>query len=832
MSPFPRVWGVSCAAAILASAAVGTRRPPTLPPRVTAGPVTVYYATRHDESPPLASLRGEPVPMSVIGCGRMEADCGVAPPEDPDAVAGTDDGRVPARPGPTPGAEIEQRTEGARAPLEAVASFDGLGDGFQGPAGNAPVRNPSDNSLAVGPDHIVQIVNSVMAVYTKAGAEYDTTGKVLYGPVVTNAIFKGFGGACEESRSGDAVVRYDQLAGRWLYVLPIFRKLPGDSTYAMCYAVSAGADPLGPYYRYVFERPLFPDYPRPAVWPDGYYIPTSTGDNVIQKHACVADRAAMLRGLPATEQCVIIDGVNFLNNADVDGFTPPPPGAPDIIMAAGGTQLKGVFEDNALYAWQFHVDWKDTSRTRVTGPLRIPVAAYHYLCNGQLSNCVPQPDTGVRLDSQGDKLMQRLVYRNLGAYRSIVATHSVNTAAGGGGVRWYEFRVDRADRPQLYQQGTFAPDSFFRWMASIDIDHLGDIGVGYSFGGTPNYAGQRFAGRLAHDSLDRMTFRESILATGAGSQLRGNRWEDYTTTAMDPSDDCTFWYVGDYYHASGIDYASRIGAYRIPACRGRVVSGSVYLDVNHDGRDDPGEPGIAGRAVRLRGPFDSTLVTDASGRFALWIALDSGGANPAVAVTAPGAQGHGLQASGARDRTVRLADLRSNAVIDFGATCTVRNRGGETTAYWAGARGTASLAAHDSVWREVLDSIAPAVNADGSRFRPTADGSAGASELSEWLSRADPRNMTNELSADLVATVLDIRLGGQAGDVTVADPVHHDWPTVSDLIGRIAAFVSAHPTTVDKGRDRSDAAAYQKVLHDLDRNAAAVTPTDPAACGG
>jgi hypothetical protein len=48
--------------------------------------------------------------------------------------------------------------------------------------------------------------------------------------------------------------------------------------YSMCYAISTSPDPMGSYYRYEFLRPLFPDYPRPAVWPDGYYVPTSTGD--------------------------------------------------------------------------------------------------------------------------------------------------------------------------------------------------------------------------------------------------------------------------------------------------------------------------------------------------------------------------------------------------------------------------------------------------------------------------------------------------------------------------------------------------------------------------
>ena len=107
----------------------------------------------------------------------------------------------------------------------------------------------------------------------------------------------------------------------------------------MCYAVSVTSDPLGPYYRYEFLRPLFPDYPRPAVWPDGYYTPSSTSDNFIQKHFCVADRRKMLVGLPATEQCIVVDGVNFLNNADIDGQGVPPDGAPNIVMAAGGEQL-------------------------------------------------------------------------------------------------------------------------------------------------------------------------------------------------------------------------------------------------------------------------------------------------------------------------------------------------------------------------------------------------------------------------------------------------------------------------------------------------------------
>ena len=579
--------------------------------------VIVRHAVARDVSPALGS-----VAASRAGDNRCPGCPAVSLSPNESRQGG---GAPAASPGNAAGRAVEQTSQGSRPALDLVASFDGLGVGFDGPQGPSNVRNPSDNSLAVGPDHIVQTVNSRLAIFTKKGARFDTTGRVLYGSVPTNTLFAGFGGTCEARNNGDAVVRYDQLADRWLVVMPIFRRAaarpdqppvwkgsdsvytappgvtgqpdgaarllvpPRDTTppaargrgappattapadtgpYSMCYAVSTSPDPLGTWYRYEFLRPLFPDYPRPAVWPDGYYVPTSTGDDVIEKHACVVDRNRMLKGEPATEQCVVIDGVNFLNNADLDGKRLPPGGAPNPMLASGGTQLKSDLDDDGVYVWNFHVDWKIPARTRITRATRIAVAPYAYLCGGQLTNCVPQPGTDRRLDAQGDKLMARVVYRNLGNRESIVAVHSVNTEAAGGGVRWYEFTVQRDRSLRLRQQSTYAPDSFYRWMASPAIDARGNIVIGYSFGGSPHFAGQRIAARMASDSSGVLTFRETVLAEGAAAQTTTLRWQDYTQTAVDPSDDCTIWYVGDYLKAGATSYSTRIGAVRVPACSG------------------------------------------------------------------------------------------------------------------------------------------------------------------------------------------------------------------------------------------------------------------------
>ncbi|HEY5453717.1 MAG TPA: hypothetical protein VIQ54_33420, partial [Polyangia bacterium] len=166
-------------------------------------------------------------------------------------------------------APVVQTTQGTKAALTLLDHFDGI-------PGNG---DPSDLSLAVGPNHIVQAVNWQIAVYTKKGNMYSTTGMSL-GTKASKSIFAGLGGRCEAGSDidhGDTVVRYDQLAGRWVFIQPVFA-----SPYAMCYAVSTSADPLGSYNKYEFARAEFPDYPRLGVWPDGYYVGTSAGDDVVQ----------------------------------------------------------------------------------------------------------------------------------------------------------------------------------------------------------------------------------------------------------------------------------------------------------------------------------------------------------------------------------------------------------------------------------------------------------------------------------------------------------------------------------------------------------------------
>ena len=62
-----------------------------------------------------------------------------------------------------------------------------------------------------------------------------------------------------------------------------------------------------------------------------------------------------------------------------------------------------------------------------------------------------------------------------------------------------------------------------------------------------------------------LSLHEAVLAEGEAAQ-NAIRWEDYTQTAIDPSDDCTIWYVGDYLRKGAETYSTKIGAFRLPGC--------------------------------------------------------------------------------------------------------------------------------------------------------------------------------------------------------------------------------------------------------------------------
>ena len=438
-----------------------------------------------------------------------------------------------------------------------LQSFDAI-TGDQGQA------IPPDTNGSVGSTQFVEITNVVYDVFDKA------SGKLLLGPVLINAIWKGFGGLCEQTNGGDPIVLWDKLAQRWF----VSQLAYTNSQFELCIAVSTSDDATGSYSRYAYSTGSnLPDYPKYAVWPDAYYGTHNLyGNNFLGAEPCAFDRTAMLAGKKAIAICMTPNPNNFgFLPSDMDGATPPPKGAPNHYVDLANLT-------NQLAEFDFHVDFAHPKKSTFKGPHVIKVPTYTLLCNdGGNFACLPQPSPGEKVDSLSGLLMFRLAYRNLSDHESMLVPHSVAPGKGStatAATRWYELRATPpGSKFTLYQAGTLQNKTDNLWMPSMAMDKQGNIAMGYSADSSSKLDSSIwYSGRVPSDPLGKME-APTIVVKGSAVQVNGgNRWGDYSSMSVDPSDDCTFWYAQEYYNkknggSQSNDWTTHLVSFKFSDCK-------------------------------------------------------------------------------------------------------------------------------------------------------------------------------------------------------------------------------------------------------------------------
>lgn len=426
---------------------------------------------------------------------------------------------------------------------------------------------PPDTTGDVGPNHYVQWVNLRYAVYNLTrDASGNISGMTLAPgfPKAGNTIFQGFGGQCETSNDGDPLVQYDQAADRWVLTQFAVAKSP----YLQCVAVSTTNDPTGTYKRYAYSFGTdFNDFPKMGIWNDTYVITYNIfkrGRTFGGSRVCGYERSVMLAGGASPRQICSTTSTSYasLLPADVEGSSNPAAGSAIPLMS---------ISTSSLLSWRFAVNWSAGTGT-LTGPATVAgVTAFSRACSG--GTCIPQPGTTNKLDSLGDRLNYRLGYRKFADHESLVVNHAV-AANGGTGIRWYELRnatgqsVSTAT-PVVYQQGTYAPDSSYRWMGSAAMDKTGGVAIAYNISNASSITPSlRYAFRGPSDGLGTLGGETSIF-TGPGVQ-NGTlaRWGDYSTISVDPGDDCTMVFTTEYIPSNGtFNWSTYIYSFKLSTCQ-------------------------------------------------------------------------------------------------------------------------------------------------------------------------------------------------------------------------------------------------------------------------
>lgn len=422
---------------------------------------------------------------------------------------------------------ILQKEDGTRPSPGTKANWAGIGTGGM---------FPYDPTGAAGPNHYIQAVNATTyKIFNKTTGANMGSGQVgsLWSPATPN--------------SGDPIVMYDRFADRW------FISQFGTSGNKIYIAVSVTNDPTGSYYTYDYTSPQFPDYLKFSIWRDGYYMTANTGT----QRVWAFERNVMLTG--GTARAVYQSfsppqGGGFFvpMPGDADGTTMPTSGGCPIFSYTDNNWGTGQIDGIRIYSAS--TTWGGTPSMSISQASGSPVATAAFDASYDSGwDDIPQPGTTQKLDGIGGILQYRAQFRVWSGYNTVVLNWPVRISASQRSIMWCELRQNQSTGAwSMYQQGTYTPDSYSRWVGSIAMDDGGNIALCYAKSGASTvYPSLGYTGRLASDPLGTMSFAETIAQAGAGSQTGGiNRFGDYAQTTLDP-DGTTFWHTGMYIATTG-----------------------------------------------------------------------------------------------------------------------------------------------------------------------------------------------------------------------------------------------------------------------------------------
>lgn len=516
------------------------------------------------------------------------------------------------------GADNQQVTATATVTVAPLTSFDGMLPDTSN-ASNTDI----DPNGAIGTKQFMEYVNTEYQAYDRnkfnpvltpstgmVGQAANTPWKNplnTTGGQITNCIGPGI--------TLDVVIIFDRLASRWVIAGKAYDGTVTGSYY--CIAVSNTDDASSPtfgWYAYAFSlgpvlgtnsaaTAYVPDWAKLGTWPNAYYAamdmlfdnntPTESGVAV-----CAFDRNNMLNGNtmdppqcftdtivsdPAMDSGGIYLGHSLIP-ADFNGTTPPPANRDEYLVSIQNPVNDGTTLTSTTFnLWDFYVDWTNPANTTHT-LTPITVSTYTPGCYlfvpGEPAGtiCVLEPPIssgGQHIDSVGDRFMPRFDYRNFGSYESFLVSHTVNTGLNLNqnpwqtGVRWYELRDSGTGAPSVYQYGLISPDdSQFRFLPSIAQDSVGNAAAGYSVSNNTTDPGINFS--YWNLGTTNATPAEVPIFSGAGEEITlptgSGKWGSYSSMTVDPIDDCTFWYVNEYWPTNS-DWATRIAFFKLPSCQ-------------------------------------------------------------------------------------------------------------------------------------------------------------------------------------------------------------------------------------------------------------------------
>ncbi len=533
---------------------------------------------------------------------------------------------------------------------------------------------PPETQLAAGPNHLVEAVNTQIAIYNKAGT--------LLSSLPLTAFFNSGSPAPVEP-----VVLYDELANR--FVVAALQRNLTTQTSVFHLAVSNSADPTAGFtekqvmnvQQIAGAQTAVADFPRIGWNADAYVVTfnmfTIFGGVSTYAHTQVLTvaKSSVLDANPSTFTRVQVNRFNqfgFLPAAMHGSQT----GEPLWFVRSGGGNSNGLQVtqmSNVLSATPTFTDFIVGVPTYGSPP------------------AATQQGSSALLGTGDTRMLSAAVRGN-----RLVASHNVGTS-GVAHARWYEFSVSGA--PTLTQSGEINPGAgVHTYYPSIEIAANGDLGMTYVESSATEFLSMYVTGRTNTDPLGTMQTPVLVRAGQAGySDFTGVTpfaTGDNRGISVDPVTGTSFWAANEFAtNAATNNWGTWITNFNLGTGSGgpgapNSISGQKFHDVNGNTIRDAGEAGLPGWIIFLdtnnNGSVDSgesTAITDASGNYSFnnlavglyrvrevlqagWVRTT---ANPADIVLSSGGSAVGVNFGNFQQITISgtvFNDLNNNTIRD------------------------------------------------------------------------------------------------------------------------------------------------------------------------
>jgi hypothetical protein len=430
--------------------------------------------------------------------------------------------------------------------------FDAIN--FAGNAANnmGGLSIPPDPYGAAGPSHVVNVVNTSIEWYTKAGTLINSQSLQSFFSSATNTF--------------DPKVLYDQYADRFVVVTLETQGNDdmdaGNDASKIYVAVSKTSDPTMGWWKgsinaltVISTKNCWADYPGFAIDEEAVYITNNMFEHESGNYAGVRlwifPKTGIYAGGAIGES--IYDPITGIS---AESLTCQPAHVFGTAPTGVGTYLVGY--DALTDGTNEYIQ-----TIRVDNPLSTPSFILDFTSMGDLedfSMSVPEAPQmgGSELIDAGDRRALNAVYRD-GKIAACFTHVGSGANAGQATAHWIIMDDNGGASPSLVDQGDVGGEDIatgtYTFYPSVALNMNGDLAIGFAASGPNIYAGAYYTGRAPSDAVGSTQDVETLKA-GVAYYLRtfgngSNRWGDYTATMVDPEDDVSFWVYNEYAMTQG-----------------------------------------------------------------------------------------------------------------------------------------------------------------------------------------------------------------------------------------------------------------------------------------